>query len=56
MARADMESASPDAPIVATGKCAEDSDAASEVIGVSRCGGDPGCHGGRSVSTQAVVG
>src|SRR5262245_5253487 len=56
MARADMEFASTDAPIVATGKCAEDSGAASGVIGVSWCGGDPGCHDGRSASTQAVVG
>jgi hypothetical protein len=52
VARADMESASTEAPIVATGE----REAATRVIGVSRCGGDPGCHGGRSVSAQSMVG
>jgi len=48
MARADMESADPAAPIVASGKRA----AAGGVIGVKRGGDDPGCHDGRSISTQ----
>jgi hypothetical protein len=55
VARADMESAGTDTPIVATGKCAVTSGSASVVVGVGRCGGDPGCHAGRSVSRQAVV-
>jgi len=48
LARADMESADTAAPIVVTGK----RDAAGQVIGVRRCGDDPVCHDGRSVSAQ----
>ena len=48
VARADMESADTAAPIVATGE----REAARQVIGVRRCGDDPVCHDGRSISMQ----
>ena len=48
MARADMESADPAAPIVASGK----REAAGRVIGFERGGDDPVCHDGRSISKQ----
>ena len=50
MTRADMESANTGAPIATSGK----REAAGEVIGVKRCGGDPVCHDERSISSQAV--
>ena len=48
VARADMEAADTVAPIVATGE----REAARQVIGVRRCGDDPVCHDGRSISKQ----
>ena len=52
VARADMESADSAAPIATSGK----REAAGEVIGVKRCGGDPVGHDERSISWQVVVG
>ena len=51
MARADMESAGTAAPIATSGK----REAAGEVIGVKRCGGDPVGHDERSISWQVVA-
>jgi len=55
VARADMESANTAAPIVTSGG----RDVAGRVIGVERCGGDPGCPEGdqsqRKASDKFIV-